>query len=137
MRTPDHLPPNESSARAASKNAGSEPLGRHVHLELYDCPAERINSPAEAEHILVAAANVMRATIVGSHFHAFSPHGVSGVVIIAESHLTVHTWPEHRYAAVDVFSCGDLDLAAGVAHLAEAFGAARHEVRYFNRGVNL
>lgn len=110
------------------------PLGRHVHLELYDCPAERITPPAESERILLEAAAVMRATVVGSHFHAFSPHGVSGVVIIAESHLTVHTWPEHHYAAVDVFSCGDLDLEAGIALLVEAFGAGRHEVRFFDRG---
>lgn len=106
-----------------------------MHLELYACPSERLLWPAESEAILLAAAGVMRATVMGSHFHTFSPHGVSGVVIIAESHLTVHTWPEHRYAAVDVFSCGDLDLEAGIDSLVGAFGAGRHEVRFFDRGV--
>jgi len=105
-----------------------------VHLELYQCPVSQLTAPVTSESILRAAAHIMRATIVGSHFHAFSPYGVSGVVIIAESHLTIHTWPEHQYAAVDVFSCGDLDLEAGLAHIIEAFGATRHEVRYFDRG---
>ena len=53
------------------------------------------------------AAELAGATIVSSNFHHFSPHGVSGVVIIAESHLTIHTWPEYGYAAVDLFTCGD------------------------------
>ena len=76
----------------------------------------------------------MKATIVGSHFHAFSPHGVSGVVVIAESHLTVHTWPEHNFAAVDVFSCGELDLDAGIKLLIAEFGAQRHDVEEYDRG---
>lgn len=109
-------------------------LGRHVHLELYQCPVVRISAPEDSEKVLLEAARIMRATIIGSHFHTFSPYGVSGVVIIAESHLTIHTWPEHQYAAVDVFSCGDLDLDAGLEHLIAAFGAERHEVRYFDRG---
>jgi S-adenosylmethionine decarboxylase len=103
-------------------------------LELYQCPVENISAPETSHGILRSAALIMQATIIDSHFHAFSPYGVSGVVIIAESHLTIHTWPEHGYAAVDVFSCGDLDLEAGLAHIIEAFGAERHEVRYFDRG---
>lgn len=55
---------------------------------------------------LLAAATEAGATVLGDSFHQFSPQGVSGVVIIAESHLTIHTWPEYRYAAVDVFTCG-------------------------------
>ena len=114
--------------------AGTKPLGRHIHLDLYDCTAGILSTPADSERILNEAARRMNATIVGSHFHAFSPHGVSGVVVIAESHLTVHTWPEHNFAAVDVFSCGALDLDAGVAYLVEAFGAKRKAVAAFDRG---
>lgn len=109
-------------------------LGRHVHLDLYACPAELLAQPADSERILLAAAAAMGATVVGSHFHAFNPHGVSGVVIIAESHLTVHTWPEHGYAAIDVFSCGELDLDAGLRLLEQEYQAGRKEVMGFDRG---
>ena len=114
--------------------AGTKPLGRHVHLDLYDCTAGILSTPADSERILNEAARRMKATIVGSHFHAFSPHGVSGVVVIAESHLTVHTWPEHNFAAVDVFSCGELDLDAGIKLLIAEFGAQRHDVEEYDRG---
>ena len=55
---------------------------------------------------MIGAANEAKATIIESRFHQFSPYGISGVVVIAESHLTIHTWPEYRYAAVDIFTCG-------------------------------
>ncbi|TXF89435.1 adenosylmethionine decarboxylase [Neolewinella aurantiaca] len=113
---------------------GTKVLGRHVHLDLYECTAGILSAPADSERILNAAAHEMNATIVGSHFHAFNPHGVSGVVVIAESHLTVHTWPEHNYAAIDIFSCGDLDLDAGIKLLIAEFGARRHYLAAFDRG---
>lgn len=113
---------------------GTRPLGRHIHLDLYGCTPGLLITPKASERILNAAAQAMGATIVGSHFHAFSPHGVSGVVVIAESHLTVHTWPEHDFAAVDVFSCGELDLDAGIALLIEEFGAGKHYLAGFDRG---
>ncbi len=109
-------------------------LGIHILLELQGCPQERLRHPADSERILLAAAAAMRARVVESRFHAFSPHGVSGVVVIAESHLTVHTWPEHGYAAVDVFSCGQLDLEAGLTLLEKEYGAASVERRTFERG---
>jgi len=56
---------------------------------------------------MVTAAREAKATIIESRFHQFSPFGISGVVVIAESHLTIHTWPEYGYAAVDIFTCGD------------------------------
>jgi len=113
---------------------GTHALGRHIHLDLYDCTPGLLATPEASERILNAAARAMGATIVGSHFHAFSPHGVSGVVVIAESHLTVHTWPEHDFAAVDVFSCGELNLAAGIELLVAEFGAQRHDSAGFDRG---
>ena len=112
-------------------------LGRHVLLELHDCEAPLLQRPADSKRILLAAAAAMGATVIDSHFHAFPVHGVSGVVVIAESHLTVHTWPEHGYAAVDVFSCGGLDLEAGILVLTEGFGAGRVERRMVLRGVGV
>ena len=110
-------------------------LGRHILLELYDCHADLLKFPPDSERILLAAAQAMGATVIGSHFHAFPEHGVSGVVVIAESHLTVHTWPEYGYAAVDVFSCGVLDLDAGVGRLVRDYGAGRVEHQTIERGL--
>jgi S-adenosylmethionine decarboxylase len=72
---------------------------------------------------------------VSSHFHRFAPQGVSGVVIIAESHVTVHTWPEHGYAAIDVFTCGRPEVAQAVMDLIVAeLGAGKVHVTSFDRG---
>ncbi|CAH1001289.1 S-adenosylmethionine decarboxylase proenzyme [Neolewinella maritima] len=112
-------------------------LGLHVLLELYGCPEDRLRLPDDSERILLVAAAAMGATVIEARFHAFSPHGVSGVVVIAESHLTVHTWPEHGYAAVDVFSCGDLDLSAGLEVLEQEYGASRVYAERVLRGKGL
>ncbi|RLA83366.1 MAG: S-adenosylmethionine decarboxylase proenzyme [Deltaproteobacteria bacterium] len=81
-------------------------LGRHLVVELYDCDPQILNDKERIEEIMTKAAEVSGATIVQKVFHVFNPHGVSGVVVIAESHLAIHTWPEYGYAAVDVFTCG-------------------------------
>lgn len=84
-----------------------EALGKHILVEYYDCDVNLLNKPAAIKEMMEGAAHDARATIVESFIHQFSPFGVSGVVVIAESHLTIHTWPEFGYAAVDVFTCGD------------------------------
>lgn len=81
-------------------------LGRHLLIELYGCPAELLNDLAFLREAMLGAARDCKATIVTDVFHRFQPHGLSGVVVVAESHLAVHTWPEHGCASVDVFSCG-------------------------------
>ncbi len=81
-------------------------LGRHLVVEFYGCDPEVLNDKAKIEEIMTRAAEESGATIVQKVFHMFNPHGVSGVVVIAESHLAIHTWPEYGYAAVDVFTCG-------------------------------
>lgn len=82
-------------------------LGTHLLVELKDCNSKLLNDIKKIEEILVAAAKEAKATIIESRFHKFSPFGISGVVVIAESHLTIHTWPEYGYAAVDIFTCGE------------------------------
>ena len=82
-------------------------LGRHLLLELKDCNPAVLNDLDFLKDCLRTAAEEAGATVVGESFHQFSPHGVSGVVIIAESHLFIHTWPEYNYAAVDIFTCGN------------------------------
>ncbi|MEM8598914.1 MAG: adenosylmethionine decarboxylase [Bacteroidota bacterium] len=85
-----------------------------THL-LYDCrvadPA-RLRSAAPWEHVLVEAAEAAGATVLAARFHQFAPVGVTGILLLAESHVSVHTWPEHRRAALDVFTCGPMDATA-------------------------
>jgi len=81
-------------------------LGRHLIVELYGCNTDILNDKEKIERIMIEAAKRAGATIVQKVFHLFNPHGISGVVVIAESHLAIHTWPEYGYAAVDVFTCG-------------------------------
>lgn len=82
-------------------------LGQHIVAEFYDCNAQVLKDPQQIETIMCQAALDAGATIVSKVFHTFSPYGVSGTVIVAESHLAIHTWPEYGYAAVDLFTCGD------------------------------
>lgn len=81
-------------------------LGQHVLAEFFECDPNTLNSIDKVEKYMIDAALECGATIVQKCFHMFSPYGVSGVVIISESHLAIHTWPELGYAAVDLFTCG-------------------------------
>ncbi len=108
----------------------------HLLIELWDADPSKLNSVTAAREILIEAARQARVTVLHSAFHRFSPVGVSGVVMIAESHITIHTWPESAYAAVDVFTCGDCampELAAD--YLAEALEAQHVEVTRIRRGI--
>jgi len=113
-------------------------LGRHLLLEMFDCDLDAINSLESVKGALVEAAKRAQATIVDVVFHEFNPFGISGVVVIAESHLTIHTWPEYRYAAVDIFSCGEVlqpEVAAN--YLVEQFAAERTSIVEMQRGLFL
>jgi S-adenosylmethionine decarboxylase proenzyme len=81
-------------------------LGRQILVEFYVCDPEVLNDRAQIRDIMLKGVRRSSATIVDHSFHNFSPHGVSGVIVIAESHVTIHTWPEYGYAAVDIFTCG-------------------------------
>ena len=81
-------------------------LGTHLLLDLKECDPDLLDDIARIKQGMISATERAGATIVGQSFHKFSPLGVTGIIAIAESHLCIHTWPEHRYAAVDIFSCG-------------------------------
>jgi len=83
------------------------PIGMHVVLDLYECDPQILDDIEKIEEILTGAAEVANATVIDKRFHKFSPQGVSGVVVVSESHIAIHTWPEHGYAAVDVYTCGN------------------------------
>jgi S-adenosylmethionine decarboxylase len=110
-------------------------LGKHLLAEFYDCDQSILDNVSFVENEMNSAAIISGATVVESGFHRFLPHGVSGVVIVSESHLTVHTWPEYGYAAVDVFTCGDhVDPWKAFDHLKRVFNAQRTVTDEIKRG---
>ena len=113
-----------------------KPLGVHFLLDVAGAPFATLDDPVLVETLLVDAVKQMGAKVLGIHIHRLSPQGVSGVVVISESHLTIHTWPERGEAAVDLFTCGDAARArVAVDALAKALGAARSKVEERVRGV--
>ena len=114
---------------------GVNALGNQVAVDLYECETE-LNDIAFIREALKRAARAGKATIVAENFHQFAPQGVSGVLIIAESHIAVHTWPEFAYAAVDVFTCGTtVDAMAIKESLEKDLRAGRVTVEETKRGL--
>lgn len=110
-------------------------LGRHILVEFIGCKSETLNDVALIEESMVKAAQKADATVINSTFHHFSPFGVSGVVVIQESHLAIHTWPEYQYAAVDLFTCGEhIDPWISFDYLKVAFGAKNYSALEMGRG---
>lgn len=111
-------------------------LGRQVLAELFECDKNKLNDLDYVKKAMIETAVEANATIVGYKFHKFAPQGVSGVVIIAESHLAIHTWPEHGYAAVDIFTCGSrTEPRLALKFLQSAFRSKRVKHRELRRGA--
>ncbi|MCO5260817.1 MAG: polyamine aminopropyltransferase [Crocinitomicaceae bacterium] len=113
-------------------------LGNHILVEFMKCDPHIMNDVATIERNMVEAAEKAGATVINSTFHHFSPYGVSGVVVIQESHLAIHTWPEYGYAAVDLFTCGEMDAWISFDYLKDCFKSNSYSAIEMKRGsVNL
>ncbi|TVR33237.1 MAG: S-adenosylmethionine decarboxylase proenzyme [Balneolaceae bacterium] len=113
-----------------------EALGKQILVEYYDCEQSKINDVSYVENSLIQATKASNATIISHNFHKFSPYGISGVVVIAESHVAIHTWPEYNYAAVDIFTCGDtIDPWIIQEHLKEYFESKNVSSMEMKRGL--
>ena len=111
-------------------------LGRHLLIELYNCDAKILNDVHKVETIMVDAAKHARARIIDVVFHTFNPHGISGVIVIAESHLAIHTWPEFNYASIDVYTCGtEINPWRAYNYLSKRFKAKNMTALEMKRGV--
>lgn len=111
-------------------------LGRHLLVELSDCDRALLNDQERLETAMCEAVRLSGATIVETVFHRYNPQGISGVVVIAESHMSLHTWPEYGYAAVDFFTCGDtVDPYKAHEHLKRLLCAGHAQVREIRRGI--
>ena len=111
---------------------GMRCAGVHLIIDLFD--ARHLDDVGHVEATLRRCVDASRATLLHMHVHRFQPNGVSGVAVLAESHISIHTWPFSGYAAVDVFMCGDADPDQCVPVLREAFAAKRVEVNELRRG---
>jgi S-adenosylmethionine decarboxylase len=110
-------------------------LGRQVIAEFYACDPVLLDDPDRLRRHLLGAAGRIGATVLSETFHRFGHGGVSGTLVIAESHLSIHTWPEGAYAAVDLFTCGGLDPRPGFELLGRLLGAASGRMQEIVRGL--
>ncbi len=111
-------------------------LGSHVLLELRDCNPTLLNDLNYIRQAMLTAANDVGATVVGESFHHFSPQGVTGILAIAESHISIHTWPEYGYAAADIFTCGSsFSVTDAARRLAEQLECRDAEFKEIERGL--
>lgn len=113
-------------------------LGLHFLVDYHGCDPLILNDLSKIEQYLLDAAVACGASVLSHKFHRFSPQGISGVVVIAESHLAIHTWPEHKFAAVDIFTCGEkVDPWAAHYKLKDLLGASVANIREINRGGDI
>jgi S-adenosylmethionine decarboxylase len=111
-------------------------LGKHLLLELNDVDHALLNNLPVIRDIMISAANEAGVTILGESFHQFSPQGVSGILVIAESHISMHTWPEHGYAAADIFTCGSAVFPEKAAEvIIERMNPGTHNIVLMHRGM--
>jgi len=111
-------------------------LGCHLLVDLWGIAGDVLDDPAALRRLLEDCARTGGARIVESRFHRFEPHGVSGVLILGESHLAIHTWPEHGFAGGDVFTCGQPEICRRIADaLVSRLRPTRYEIREIERGV--
>ncbi|MDI9619697.1 MAG: adenosylmethionine decarboxylase [Candidatus Nezhaarchaeota archaeon] len=111
-------------------------LGRHVILEMYECSPRLLDDEAAVREAMVEAVRRANGNVCGVFFHKFNPQGITGVVVISESHVSIHTWPEHGYAAVDVFTCGErMDPWKACEYLIKRFKPLNVNVLEIKRGV--
>lgn len=130
------LSPSVSAPKQDEPVTSTLRLGIHLLLDVAGAPFATLDDPAVVEAALLATVAEMGAHVLGSHVHRLSPQGISGVIVITESHVTIHTWPERGEAAIDLFTCGDPERArSAVAGLTRRLGGTRSSLREITRGV--
>lgn len=112
-----------------------ETRGRHLLIEFRGCDDPVLDDAAALQELMECAARAAHARIVQSVFHTFSPQGVTGVVVVEESHFSIHTWPEHGYVAVDVYTCGECEPERARDVLARGLAANSSEWMLIERGI--
>ena len=108
--------------------------GKHLLLELYRCDSEKLNDESFLRCVLSKGAKLAKASVLNLISNKFEPQGVTAIALLAESHISIHTWPESNYSAVDIFTCGQHmmpELASQ--YLIESLMAKEHSLRVIER----
>ena len=109
-------------------------VGKHSIIDIYDCKVD-IDNIELIKTILLESAKEASLNVVDIVFHKFEPIGISGVVVLAESHIAIHTWPEYNFVAADAFTCGDkMDPKIVLEIIAKKLNSSNYEIKDFNRG---
>jgi S-adenosylmethionine decarboxylase len=107
---------------------------KHCVAELFNANSEKLNDEAFVREALIDAAEAANATLLNISTHAFSPQGVTGFALLAESHISIHTWPEYNFASVDAFTCGEVTKPdAACMYLARVFESKGHTLNTIER----
>ena len=127
-------PKNNQILSSLSNNQKLSHQSKHLLLELYRCDYEKLNDESFLRCTLSKAAKLANATVLNLISNKFEPQGVTAIALLAESHISIHTWPESNYSAIDIFTCGQ-NMLPGLAsqYLIEAFNAEEHLLRVLNR----
>ncbi len=113
-------------------------VGKHCILELYECDPLKLNDENFIKTIVISAAEIAGATLLQMIIHSFEPKGVTGLALLAESHISIHTWPESKYAAVDVFTCGEQTVPEKACqYLVKELSATKYSLRSFSRQTDI
>ena len=124
----------QTQSQPISEFGATLPLGTHVIAEFFD--ASNLENITEMETAMIAAADIAGAIVLEARFHTFGEgQGVTGVVILAESHISIHTWPEYGYAAIDAFMCGSADPERAVHYLKKFFSPKTVDITILKRGA--
>ena len=124
----------KSNQTSCSTNSKTNMIGKHCILELYGCDQNKLNDEAFLRTTITSAARFAGATLINLITHPFEPQGVTGLALLAESHISIHTWPESGYAAVDVFTCGDHTMPERACKfLGDELSAKKHSLRTLER----
>lgn len=108
-------------------------LGKQLILDFYGCDKQAVNSEDKIKTIIGEIAALARVTIVSEQYHSYEPYGITGIAIVSESHISLHTWPEYDYLGVDIFSCKEFDEKVIITFLERCLGSTRHGHRLIDR----
>jgi S-adenosylmethionine decarboxylase len=126
---------NQLTNSPTNSSDSSHVQGTHFCVDMRGCNTELLNDEARLREILLSAAEQASATVLGVQSHAFTPYGVTIVLLLAESHMSIHTWPERQFAAVDVFTCGrTMSSQHAIDYIMEQIGATSSRSTMLERG---
>lgn len=110
-------------------------IGYQVLIDIYECNYNKMENMEYVKEMMIELANILKTNIRQIAFEKFDPYGISGVLIISESHITIHTWPEYNYVGIDIFTCSKkVEYNSAIEYLLKKLGTKKYEVKEINRG---